>query len=488
MIYFCQIIMGKSLKFLIFTLPFLFVFVSSLYHPQDPDLGWHLKYGEHFIKTGQILKENIYSVEMPAYRWVNSSWLTDLITYSVFNNFGFLGLSIAAATVITATFFFFSKAAELDFFEKSIIFPLLVVLLSPLNSVSFRGQLLSLMLLGLLYLLLNNYEKTKSKIVFLIVPLFALWSNLHGQFLLGLAFLLLWTASFFGTKLIKNQSWDLLKEEVLLITVVALSPFAALLNPFGFGVYLESFKHFSNPLLKSVVEWLPQEELSPMWLASTIIGFMMFFGAVLVTFSQDIKGKLKDYLLATPFFVMSFVVRRYSWPMFYISMPALSPTISFLKPPSKTAAEIFAFFILILSLVITLIVTNPISRIRTMSQDSYCEKFVKCSPQAAKFLKENKYPGNFMNLYGWGGWLIWSYPEIKPNIDGRMHLWQENGQSAFSYYFDLEQNVTDIDTSKYDVVLMTPKKPVYDRLKELTFAGKWRLVYEDEFAGVFVRN
>jgi len=70
-----------------------------------------------------------------------------------------------------------------------------------------------------------------------------------------------------------------------------------------------------------------------------------------------------------------------------------------------------------------------------------------------------------------------------------MHLWRdEKGYSAFSNYYTYEQNFEDIDYSKYDVVLMSREKPVYDRLNELVEEGRWEKKYEDEFGGVFTRK
>src|ERR1700694_5374886 len=92
-------------------LPYLAVFLASIFHPWDNDLGWHLAYGKYFFQHHAILRDNIFSTSMPNYHWVNSSWLTDLISYAIFNNFGFLGLSILGATTITATFYLFTKAA-----------------------------------------------------------------------------------------------------------------------------------------------------------------------------------------------------------------------------------------------------------------------------------------------------------------------------------------------------------------------------------------
>src|SRR3989344_5953700 len=218
-------------NFLFNFLTYSAVFFASLFHPYDFDLGWHLKYGEYFFKNDHILRENIFSSDMQNYHWVNSSWLTDLFSYATFANFGFLGLSILGAAVITATFYFFAKSARLDYFEKALIFPPLLYFLSPLNSVSFRGQLLSLMLLGILTYILTittsrhshpSVVPTKTriginpsenpilnqveddKILYLLPLLFAIWSNLHGQFILGLAVFAIWIAANISSEIFQS--------------------------------------------------------------------------------------------------------------------------------------------------------------------------------------------------------------------------------------------------------------------------------------------
>ena len=74
-------------------IPYIIVFTASIYRPYDSDLGWHLEYGEYFFKNGHILKDNIFSTMMTDYKWANLSWATDILTYIVFNNFSFFGLT-----------------------------------------------------------------------------------------------------------------------------------------------------------------------------------------------------------------------------------------------------------------------------------------------------------------------------------------------------------------------------------------------------------
>jgi len=46
----------------------------------------------------------------------------------------------------------------------------------------------------------------------------------------------------------------------------------------------------------------------------------------------------------------------------------------------------------------------------------------------------------------------------------------------------------EINASHYDVVYMSPDKPIYNHMMQLVKMKKWRMVYEDKFAGIFVRN
>lgn len=483
--------MNKLYKFLILILPFVVVFIASLYQPADSDLGWHLKYGEYFFQHGQILRDNIFSTEMPDYKWANSSWLTDLITYFTFDHFGFMGLSVLAAVVVSLTFFFFAKASRLDYFEMSLIFPYLLIFVYPVTSVSFRGQLLSLMLTGILFLILKIFEETKSKIIFLTIPLFIAWVNLHGQFLIGLGLFYLWSFIFVLQNIFvtKERKQDNLKVIKMLGIVVIFSALATLVNPFGSGIYTEIVAHANSQDLKSIVEYLPFNELTTQWWNQVFMGFMLFFGLIFFIFGGVIKQNLSWTSTALVLFPLSFWVRRYSWTMYYLTMPLLKPLAAFFKPKDEKTANRAATIIFIATLGFIFWLSNPIPRISNMTWETYCKQYIGCPDNAIKNIQENKYSGQLMTTYNWGGYMIWRYPNLKPSIDGRMHLWKDDsGYSAFSYYYPLEQNIQDIDKSKFDVVLMSTEKPVAGRLARLANQGKWKLVYFDEDSVVFIRQ
>ena len=107
----------------------------------------------------------------------------------------------------------------------------------------------------------------------------------------------------------------------------------------------------------------------------------------------------------------------------------------------------------------------------------------------AQFLIDNNLTEGVFTIYNWGGYLIWNYPQIKPPVDGRMHLWRDSsGVSAFEEFYKIEQDLESIEDSKYNIAFVNPDKNVYERLIKLMEQGKWRRVYRDQYSSIFIRS
>lgn len=504
-------------------LPFIFVFISSLYAPADPDLGWHLKYGEYFFQHGAILRDNTFSALMPNYQWANTSWLTDLITFASYNMGGLFGLTILGAIVVTLTFFVFSKVARLTIWDQTLLFPVILYLEQPINAIAFRGQQLSLLLIGVLFLILNLYAKNP-KYILLTIPLFLLWANLHGQFIFGLILFALWITLRIMQKLI-SRIMDLRKDhlqkdkqglkksqknsalsrvlmqpkalfpreyigEVLyLLGILIASAVVTVLNPFGIGIHTAALSHLGSPLLQGIVEYLPFETFSKEWWNQIAVAILLSIGFLYLFFRNKVAKEVPLIGTILIVFSLSFDVRRYAWPAYYMAMPLLKPLTTYFKPDNKKTTALMSLLFCVILVGFAIYSKSPFTQLTSYDWNAYCASpYIKCSEKAAEYLKKEGLTENLYTLYGWGGWLIWNHPEIKPTIDGRMHLWRQNGYSAFEDYYAYEQNMKDIDDSQYETVFMSKDKPIYTHLLTLTNQDKWKLVYEDENAGIFVRK
>ncbi|OGG02500.1 hypothetical protein A2W14_01730, partial [Candidatus Gottesmanbacteria bacterium RBG_16_37_8] len=465
-------------NFLYGYLPYLVIFLMSLYMPADTDLGWHLKYGEYFSKTGHFLSENILSLEMPGYRWPNISWLTDYITYSIYHQAGFLGLAIAGALITTLIFFFLERAFRLSFWEKAFIFSLVFYIEEPLLNVSFRGQLLSTLSTAILIYILSRFQQGRKKFIFWALPLFLLWANTHGGFLIGLSIL---TIFYFlrQFKLFFSKDLKAFKADLIYLPVIVLSFAVTLINPHGMEIYREVIRHFGNPYQKYIVEWVPLPPFSSLWWLLIFWGIFLIFNIRMIIDKKKFSQCFEWIVIAAVFYFLAHWMRRYAWTMYLVSVPVIITYFRSIKPALNSfMGKAIPLMILGGMYLYTVMYHIPKQRLNFMNWDRFCADFIKCSPASAEFLKENKLPGKFLSNYNWGGWLIWNYPEIKPSIDGRMHLWRdEKGYSAFAKYYFLEQNVEDIEKTDYEVVYMSSEKPLYDKMLELVVAGKWKTVY-----------
>jgi hypothetical protein len=471
-------------------LPYVVVFVANIYHPIDPDLGWHLKYGEYFFKHGTVLRTNIFSTEMAGYHWANVSWGMDVLTYAFYQFHGFLGLSLASAGIVTFTFLFFAKAYKLDFWQQSVIFPILLYFLAPLNRNSFRGQLVSLMLIGLLIFLLKRYEARPGKVLYLIPLLFLVWVNLHGLFLLGLGIFMLWEGLVLLSVFLKEHKLvPVITHLKYFIPVTLLSWVATFIHPFGIGIYTDVLAHLRSPLLQYVGEYGSVEELSIQWYNFLLLAVMVSMGFIAYGVRKSLREHIADFGVFTILFALSLGVRRYSWAMYYAAIPFLTPMVDFLKPETKRGRFIGGTIILLMTISFALLVKLPFSQFLAMNWTTYCEEATYCSPRAVGALHKYYKEGKTITPYSYGGWLIWKYPALKPAIDGRMHIWRdEDGYSGFLYTYLFEWDKKTVDESKYDVAFVQKEKPIYKRLQLLAKANRWQQVYSDDKSAIFTRK
>ncbi len=467
--------------FLVSVIPYLFVVFSSLYFPKDPDLGWHLRYGQYFVNHGHVLRENIFSSMMPGYQWANGSWGTDVLTYILFTWGGFLALSVAGAIIVASTFFFFSKAARLTVLQEMFYFPIFVYLLYPINSSSFRGQQISLLFLGIFFFLLSKY-KDHPKIIFSLPLLFLLWVNMHEESFLGLALFTVWAL---GIAIVGSFK----KNVIPVATSLVAAFFITIINPFGYGIHQVALSHVNDPLLGKINEYIPFLTLTRTWWNELIAIAFSFF---VIVFSVSKKTLVKNLPVVSGLFLMlcmSLAVKRYAWPFYYMIILLLPLLSTHTIKISKEILKACSVLVFIISFSYVYVTTDFFKH--EFTWNTYCRmQEVPCSQKAGKYLVDHKLGKNLFTSYDWGGWMIWNFPSIKPSIDGRMHLWRDNnGYSALVDYDQYVENKKSIETSPYNVVFMPlDRSPLYDELSALIVKGSWELVYVDNEAGIVVRK
>ncbi|MCE9528508.1 MAG: hypothetical protein K8R36_20890 [Planctomycetales bacterium] len=237
---------------------FLFVNYQPVTHLEVWD---HLAFGR-LIATNRALPQT--EPFLPLMRGIptaDTSWLGQTVAYLAYNRWGaaalqFLnGLGVAGCFVALAWF----GCRQLRSAPWTLAGMAMLFILDWYQFTILRPQTA-----GLFCFVLLVTASTARRVQFrdwLLVPaLFALWANLHGSFLAGLAWLAclsvgraidLWRRT--GHVMAFRNDAPFRR----LVMLTELAAVATLLNPFGTGIYRQLLEYFQNSNLRSLLEWDP---------------------------------------------------------------------------------------------------------------------------------------------------------------------------------------------------------------------------------------
>lgn len=486
----------KKIKIIFYFLLFLFIFYFNYRLSLDPDLGWHLRYGEEVILNKRVLTTDIFSHTFAGKKIIDAEWLIEAIFYLIFSHWSFWGLSFFSAILTSFAFFLPALVFKGSFFKKFLIIFWAVYGSSSLLYVGPRPQNLSLFFFSLLIISIFKYQEKKEIKYFLFLPLmFLLWSNMHPAFMVGLGVFLGFLISEF---LLYNKEER--KKTFILFLIFLLSFLASNFRP-----YSGEGKVFSFELVKSLA--LPLsfvDESSPLgrvrvtigeWLPPTLVDFsgtLFFLGIV---FSVGIflafplsKKDFQNLFLNLGIIYFSTLSGR-NVPFFFIFFIPL--VISKIDEEKLGIFKFKTFFSIlnIFSLVVMFFFLPKIFILhnKIISQGSslkaYCEaRKLPCN--AIDFIKKEKPKGNMFNHYNLGGFLIWQLPEYPVFIDGRV----PGGEvySEFETVMNLKEGWDKI-LEKYNVqwMIIPPNKLFEDFLTEEKI---WEKIYSDETVVILKKN
>lgn len=152
------------------------------------DSRWLAALGGH-IATAWAIPDGLPYAALPSAGWENAPVLAELVFHALYTGFSDRGLVLAQIGAVVAAFVFLGRdmrAAGAGDASRALILVVTALAAAPALLV-VRAQLFSLALFPLLVLLLRSETRTPSRRIWLIVPLVALWSNLHGAVLVGVA-------------------------------------------------------------------------------------------------------------------------------------------------------------------------------------------------------------------------------------------------------------------------------------------------------------
>lgn len=262
----------------------------------DPGVGWHLETGLEILRIGRAPTVDPFGSQKP---WIHTQWLSDAAMAVVYNLVGWPGLELAALLVgFIACFLLLPLALRpLGAFPEAIGAVAAILLFSVQWIV--RPVVLSFFLFGVVFLLLNP-RQANARYRVLLIPIFALWANLHPAFLFGLILPLIFAFSELVNRKLKNS--------LIGLALTGASLLATGLNPYGFLLHRQSVALSGSRFFQNLnTEWLsPDFSLS---------GFYPIFCAVAFTVGILIlskKGNLFERITGALLVVCALQGRRYA--------------------------------------------------------------------------------------------------------------------------------------------------------------------------------
>jgi len=474
---------------IIWTLFFLFVFVFLLrnsFSYLDPDLGWHLRVGQEILESKSVPSVEYYDYTLAGKKWVDHEWLTNAVIYFIYNHFGYIVLNIIFALLIITMLltmnafikkYFVSSAAY--FWLPFVLIPLEtlgVVAISP--HIGVRVQEIGILFLLLLLIIIKKFESTKNQTtLFWLIPLFYLWSCLHGSFLIGFCLLGLWAVIKFIENFTRRlprlsflKSPDLLaKKDLFIFSGFSLAAFAVtFFTPYGFKLYLFLLGYADNFYTKHISEWLPAFTY-PFQYHQLL--YLSFAGAILLIYFFNFyysKKQQKNFpaqldlwqiSLFFIFLLLAFKSRRH-FPLFFIvSLPIIAGLLAQELSQKKLRISFNNFFVKsYLAIAFVLVIAALFLKTNFTNEPFNNVKFCRYYPCAAlDFLKTDRHylDLKIFNSYNWGGYLIWAWPEKQLFIDGRLPQYPYKNHTFLEEYYEFfNKEKTEQKLSEYDIQLI----------------------------------
>lgn len=273
---------------------------SNLGLMEDPDIWWHLANARILATTHQMIHTDPYSFTVAGHAWINWEWLSEQPFWFSYGHFGLQGIFFLTWLLLCGNVVFVywrgywrCRHAGAALAAAMIGFVLMTVNSGP-RTIMFAYLAMSAELA-----ILEAADRGRSRLLWLLPPLFCLWINLHGTWLIGILLLALYIAcGLFSLRLgAFEQTAFSASQRNRLLAVLGASTLALLLNPYGLRLLWNPFDMMLNQKLsvETIAEWLPLN-------LAKFDGKAVFAAMALMVVANCIRGrKWKVFELAIVF-------------------------------------------------------------------------------------------------------------------------------------------------------------------------------------------
>lgn len=462
----------------------------------DPDIWWHLQVGQWVTEHRAVPETDPFSQIGPERRWVAYSWLYEVTVYAFHARLALAGIVVfrlLLAVAIVAAVVGLVRRLEPRFLVAVLLAGLATLTLAALFSE--RPWLFTVLFATLTLRVIVEFRDPEcSRLpwgVWLLPLAYVVWANVHIQFVYGLfllalavvaplaqprldAWLGLAPAADDSARRAGTRRWR------QLIALAALCFVATLVTPYHVRLYGVIVEYATQP---GPFRWV--NELKALEFREPSDWVMLGLTAAACYALGRRRPEAFELGLLASTAVFAFRARRDLW---FVVLADLVVLASF-APREIQAEQRFRagrVGLAILSAAL-LALAALLFRVRGLNEDNLNAKVATVFPaRAVDFVQLRGYRGPLFNDFNWGGYLIWTLPQLPVAIDGRTNLYGDERIERYGRVWSgLPGWQNDPDLSAAALVI-APHDTALVSL--LAFDERFLLVYEDELASVFVRQ
>ncbi|MEX1230899.1 MAG: hypothetical protein WEB58_11715 [Planctomycetaceae bacterium] len=475
------------------------VFVLLSYLPVwHTDVWGHLSYGRWIAQTGRVPVTEPLMPLSSGMPFIDTAWLSQWIGYQSYQLYFVAAIQALFAAGITGCLAIFAWRCYRTT-EHAAWTLAGLGLFAALNWMQWsiaRPQIAGQLCFAALWLMLTTRRRSTWQL-FAVPVLFAMWANLHGSFVVGLACL---GASVVGRAVdllrrtkFSTRFWSdaTLRHDLLLLELAAT---AVLFNPYGLQLYGEVLSFSASPNLSDLVEWQPLT--LRMRQGKFFIAAVLALMVVLRCSPRRISAREMLILVGLgcgTLYSSRLIVWWAPWGAWFFALHGHAAWKAWrsrkrVEAPRETKGiwTVASVGIIWISLAVTPL-GGAVMHGRIPELNKAVSQFTPLG--AVEYLHEHPPRGQVFNTYEWGDYLLWAGPEnLQVFVASHAHLVPTEVWETYMQIIDLGSG-WDEQLDRYGVNTMV----IDHRYREALISAmknndKWELKLDDGTAVVFERK
>ncbi len=245
---------------------------------RDPGTFWHTVVGEQVLSTGRLVDADSFSFTFAGQPWIPHQWLGEILMALVHRLDGLDSLLLVTVTILAVLYTAVAARltrAGLHWSLAALVTGLTIAAGS--SHFHIRPHIGTIVFLGWTVMFLVDFEAGRIGLARLwwLVPMYLLWSSIHGGMLGGLATIGLTVAGWTTARLLgRANPLASYRQLVPLAGLIVACGLTAFVNPYGWRLPAMWRTIMASPLLPQVIqEHAPLDPTKPAGWA------VLFFGA-----------------------------------------------------------------------------------------------------------------------------------------------------------------------------------------------------------------